>query len=167
MIRRANEDDSARIAEIDVNGSRYAYKNILPDICLYNDLSVEKRFPVHRGWITEQRFDVYVYEDAAGTIMGMMGMGPCEDDDKKDAFELHYIYVDPGHLRMGIGSDMLDLFEQKGIEHGCSEYVVWVLEENVIGRSFYEKNSYHSDGRSKIFRRWGKQEIRYVKAVDS
>ena len=163
MIREATIDDSARIAEIDVISSRYAYKNILSDECL-KDLSIENRIPVHKRWITENRFGIYVYEDSdTGIIKGMMGIGMCEDDDKKGAFELHFIYVDPDCLRMGIGSEMLRFFEQKGKDKGCAKFVVWVLEENETGRNFYEKNNYHSDGKEKIFKRWNKREIRYVK----
>ena len=95
MIREATINDSARTAEIDAVSSRYAYKNILSDECL-KELSVENRIPVHRRWITEKRFDMYVYEDPeTGFIRGMMGIGMNEDDDKQGAFELHFIYVDP------------------------------------------------------------------------
>ena len=164
MIRGATVRDSARIAEIDVLSSRYAYKNIVPDECLYQDMSVESRVPVHQKWIAEKRFDVYVYEDPdTGIVKGMMGIGMSGDDDKKTAFELHYLYVDPGYLRMGIGSEMLKYFEQKGKEKGCPEFVIWVLEENETARQFYEKHSYCPDGKEKIFKRWNKREIRYVK----
>ena len=165
MIREAVTEDAARIAEIDVSSSRYAYQNVLPDEVLYHELCVENRLPVHQRWIAEKRFDIYVYEDSAtGLIRGMMGIGLCEDDDKKGAFELHYLYVDPDCLRAGIGSEMLRFFEQKGREKGCPEYVVWVLEGNGMGRSFYEKHSYRPDGKEKIFKRWNQREIRYVKS---
>ena len=107
MIREATIHDAARVAEIDVISSRFAYRNIVPDECLYQDLTVENRIPVYRRWITEKRFGIYVYEDNdTGTIRGMMGIGMSEDDDKKGAFELHFLYVDPGYVRMGIGSEM-------------------------------------------------------------
>jgi ribosomal protein S18 acetylase RimI-like enzyme len=164
VIREASIKDSSRIAEIEVYSSRYAYKNIVSDECLYKDLSVESRIPVYERWIGEKRFELYVCEDpATGMIRGMMGIGKCEDDDKVNAFELHFIYVDPEFVRMGIGSEMLEFFEQKGKERGCPEYVIWVLDENEMGKSFYEKHDYHSDGKEKIFKRWNKREIRYVK----
>ena len=135
MIREATIDDAARIAEIDVFSSRYAYKRILSEECLFKDLSVESRIPVYKKWINEKRFELYVYEDpGTGIIKGMMG----------------------------IGSEMLRFFEQKGKDKGCREYVVWVLEENVPARIFYEKNNYCSDGKEKIFKRWNKREIRYI-----
>ena len=163
MIREAVMNDSARIAEIEVLSSRYAYQNILSGECL-KDLTVENRIPVHKRWITEKRFGIYVYEDSdAGIIKGMMGIGMCEDDDQEGAFELHFLYIDPAYVRMGIGSEMLRFFEQKGKEKSCPEFVIWVLEENGMGKSFYEKNNYHPDGKEKIFKRWNKREIRYVK----
>ena len=163
MIREATIDDAARIAEIDVYSSRYAYKRILAEECLYKDLSVEARVPVYKKWISEKRFELYVYEDpGTGIIKGMMGIGLCEDDDKKEAFELHFIYVDPDFTRMGIGSEMLLFFEQRGKDKCCSEYVVWVLEDNASARDFYKKNNYCPDGKEKMFKRWNKREIRYL-----
>ena len=58
MIREATVNDSAGIAGIDVNSSRYAYKDILSDECLYHDLTVENRVPVYERWITEKRFEI-------------------------------------------------------------------------------------------------------------
>ena len=164
MIREATIGDAGRIAEIDAASCRYAYKNILPDEVLYQELTAENRVPVHRRWIAEKRFDIYVYEDpGTGIITGMMGIGMSEDEDKEGAFELHFLYVDPDHLRKGIGSGMLQFFEQKGRENGCPEYVVWVLEGNELGENFYKKNGYRPDGKEKIFKRWNRREIRYVK----
>ena len=164
MIREATVNDAGRIAEIDVISSRFAYKNCVSAECLYRDMSVENRIPVYRRWITEKRFDLYVSEDPdTGIIKGMMGIGMNEDEDKDGAFELHFIYVDPDFVRTGVGSEMLRFFEQKGREKGCAEFVIWVLEDNEMGRMFYEKHSYRFDGKEKIFRRWNKREIRYVK----
>ena len=164
MIREATIHDAARIAEIDAVSSRCAYQNVLPDECL-RDLTAGNRIPVYQRWITEKRFGIYVYEDpGTGIIRGIMGIGMSEDEDKKGAFELHLLYVDPDYLRMGIGSEMLRFFEQKGRNLACPEFVVWILEGNEIGRRFYEKNQYAPDGKEKIFQRWNRREIRYVKA---
>lgn len=45
------------------------------------------------------------------------------------------------------------------------EAVVWVLEGNASARAFYEKNNYCPDGKEKIFKRWNKREIRYIKTA--
>ena len=166
MIREATVNDAARIAEIEVTSSRYAYRKCVSEECLYRDMSVENRIPVYQRWISEKRFALYVYEEpSTGVVKAMMGLGMCEDEDKTNAFELHFIYVDPGFVREGIGSKLLEFFENAGKEKGCSEYVIWVLEDNGMGISFYEKNNYRPDGKEKIFKRWNKREIRYVKTV--
>ena len=165
MIREAQINDAKRIAEIDVMSSRFAYKGILTEECLYNELNVEARIPVYERWISEKRFELYVFEDDNKEVKGMMGIGKCEDEDKANAFELHFIYVDPDFLREGIGSQMLRFFEEKGKERGFDEYIIWVLEETDIGSNFYEKNNYRLDGKDKIFKRWNKREIRYVKSI--
>ena len=165
MIREATINDAPRIAEIEVLSNRYAYKGILTDDVLYKEITVENRVPVHERWINEKRFEMYVYEDSdTGVIKAMMGIGKTDDDDKQNAFELHFIYVDPAYVRGGVGSEMLDFFEQKGAEKGCDEFVIWVLEENEMGKNFYEKHNYRLDGKDKVFKRWNKREIRYVKA---
>ena len=164
MIREATINDAGRIAEIEVMSCRYAYKDIVPYDCLFKDMSVEGRTLSTERWINEKLFEIYVNEDPdTGIIKGMMGIGMNEDEDKEGAFELHFIYVDPDYMRSGTGSEMLEFFEQKGREKDLNEFVIWVLEDNDIGRSFYSKHGYNSDGKNKIFKRWNKREIRYVK----
>ena len=92
-----------------------------------------------------------------------MGIGKCEDEDKSDAYELHFLYVEPDYSRAGIGSEMIRFFEEKGAEKSCGEYVIWVLEDNEIGKRCYQKNHYEPDGAEKIFRSIGKKEIRMIK----
>jgi len=58
---------------------------------------------------------------------------------------------------------MIKYFEEKGIELGFEEFIIWVLEENIIGKNCYLKNNYIGDGKTKIFKRFNKQETRYIK----
>ena len=60
MIREAVVEDARRIAEIEVEGSRFAYKNIVSEESLYNDFTVENRTPNCERWISQKFFDVYV-----------------------------------------------------------------------------------------------------------
>ena len=166
MIRKATEADAARIAEIDVFSERFAYKDIVPEELLYKDFTVEDRIPRVKNWISGNYFSVFVYEDdKTGIVKGMMGFGKTEDEDKPDAFELHFIYVDPYFSRQGIGSQMIDFFESEGIKQGYKEFLIWVLEKNEIGKNCYLKNGYHFDGKEKLFQRFNQNENRFVKEV--
>ena len=164
MMRKATIEDAARIAEIEVSSTRFAYKAFVAEEILFRDTLVENRIPRYKEWISNNIFQLYVYEyPATKVIKGMMGFGKCGDEDKPDAFELHFIYNDPNFLRSGIGTEMIRFFEKTGKENGFSEFVIWVLEENEIGKNCYKKNGYSSDGSEKIFQRYGKKEIRFVK----
>ena len=112
MIRPATIADAQRIAEIDIAGERFAYQKIVPKNILDEMLNLEDRTSRVQRWITEKFFSVYVYEDnESGIIKGMMGFGECGDSDKSDAFELHFIYMDPAFSRQGIGGQLIDFFE--------------------------------------------------------
>ena len=166
MIRKATIEDAARIAEIEVFSSRYAYKDFVAEEILFCNTLVENRIPRYKEWISKNVFELYVYEDPdTKVIKGMMGFGKCGDEDKANAFELHFIYVDPSFLRAGIGSQMISFFEAAGRAQGFSEYVIWVLQKNEIGKNCYLKNGYTCEGAEKIFQRYNEKEIRFVKGL--
>ncbi len=166
MIRPATIQDAPRIAEIDVSSCRFAYNNIVSEEILFRDTLVENRIQNVKNWISGNTVSVFVYEDEKTKIIkGMMGIGKCEDTDKENAFELHFLYIEPFYSRMGIGTMMINYFEEKGHELGYKEFVIWVLQDNNMGINFYEKNKYTHDGNSKIFKRYNKKEIRYLKKV--
>ncbi|MBP5442334.1 MAG: GNAT family N-acetyltransferase [Treponema sp.] len=166
MIRQATISDASRIAEIDVAAERFAYKDFLQEELLYKNLQVEDRINRVKKWISEKMFDIFVYEDdATGTVKGMMGFGQCGDDDKKNAFELHFLYVEPNFSHGGIGSKMISFFEQAGKQKGYTEFVIWVLQDNLIGINCYQKNGYSCDGSTKLFQRFNKNEARFVKKL--
>jgi ribosomal protein S18 acetylase RimI-like enzyme len=166
MIRLATIQDASRIAEIEVSSCRFAYGNIVSEEILFKDMLVEKRIQHVKNWILGNNDFDYVFEDVKSKIIkGMMGIGKSEDSDKKDAFELHFIYIEPFYFRNGIGSLMLTFYEERGIELRYKEFVIWVLQDNKIGINFYEKNKYTHDGNTKIFKRFIKMEIRYIKKL--
>ncbi len=164
MIRKATISDASRIAEIDVAAERFAYKDFLPEEALYKSLRVEDRISRVKKWMSEKLFEIFVFEDdTTGTVKGMMGFGQCGDDDKKNAFELHFLYVEPCFSHCGIGSKMISFFEQEGKKKGYTEFVIWVLQDNHIGINCYQKNGYSCDGSTKLFQRFNKNEARFVK----
>ena len=154
MIREAKLSDAARIAEIEVMSCRYAYKDIVPYDCLFKDMTVEGRTLSVERWINEKLFGIYVNEDPdTGVIKGMMGIGMNEDDDKDNAFELHFIYVDPDYMRSGAGTEMLDLFELKGREKGCTEFASDCELDNADSFGFHISLGFEEVNRIICFRK--------------
>ena len=168
MIRNAVVSDSSRIAEIIVNSSRFAYKAFMNEELLYNKIQVDERIDAVKRWINGNHDYIYVYEDDKTKIVkGMMGIDKCFDEDKTNASELHILYVEPEFSREGIGSSLMQYFENISRKNGNKELVVWVLEENKIGRKFYEKNNFTCEGKTKMFERYNKKEIRYIKNLEN
>lgn len=164
MIRKAEIDDASRIAEIQISGWRYAYKGIIDDIILFRKLNIEKKSQMIRETLREGKEEWFAYEEN-GIIKGMMIIGKSRDEEKSDCFELCAIYVEPLMIRNGIGKKMLEYFEETGKNRGFKEYIVWVLEKNIIGRSFYEKNGYKPDGKKLEIEKLNAVEIRYCKKI--
>ncbi len=59
--------------------------------------------------------------------------------------ELKRLYVDPDHLRKGLGGKLIDLVEKKLKENGPKEYFCFVHRKNKIGQSFYQKKGFSYD----------------------
>ncbi len=165
MIRQAVEADCARLAEIHVYGWRFAYKGIISNEALIKDLSVEKRITEFKKNISEKKETTYIYEEH-DIIKGFMTIGECRDEDKNGSFELWGIYVEPTMKREGIGGKLLKRCEEMAIDLGKNEIYLWVLENNLVGRRFYEKNGYKEDGSKKEIEKFKVMEIRYHKNLD-
>jgi ribosomal protein S18 acetylase RimI-like enzyme len=164
MIRKATIKDVSRIAEIEISSCRYAYKNIITEEILFRDTVVLDRINVIQNWISIDDFNIYVFEDDENQIIkGIMGTGKCGEQDKPNAFELHLLYIEPNYSRNGIGGKLIKYFENEGRQNRYKEFVIWVLKDNEIGINFYIKNKYITDNSKKIFQRYNKEEIRYLK----
>ena len=165
MIRPLAPSDLPRMAEIHVFGWRSAYRGIVPDEFLFNEMLVSKRIEffehVYFSENTENKMPSYVYDD--GIIKAFLTMGPCRDTDKPGAFELWGIYVDPFFQRQGIGSKLVEFCESEAAKLGYSEICLWVFDENGAARKFYEKHDFRPDGAYDYSERFAAKKMRYVK----
>ncbi|HOQ76805.1 MAG TPA: GNAT family N-acetyltransferase [Thermoclostridium sp.] len=164
MVRKATIEDVVRIAEIHVTGWRFAYRHLIPDEYLFKTMNVPARIDAFTKAMNERNEDTYVFEEDQ-IIKAFMIIGPCRDGDRPSSFELWGLYVDPFMLRNGIGSKMLNFCEKRALDLGYRDVVLWVLEDNMIGRSFYDKMGYTFDGTRKYLDRFGLYEIRYQKNI--
>lgn len=164
MVRKAAADDVIRIAEIHVVGWRFAYRHLIPEEFLFKTMNVPQRIAAFTKAIEEQTEDTYVFEENQ-IVKGFMTIGPCRDADKSSAFELWGLYVDPFMVRNGIGSKLLDYCEQKALELGYKDIVLWVLEGNSIGINFYSKKGFMFEGSRKFLEKLGRYELRYQKHI--
>jgi len=165
LVRSACSDDSRRLAEIHVSSWRRAYDGLLPAEFLHA-LSIESR---HEWWsrrlnALESGGAVLIVADSEEeSAEGFAFIGPCSATEG----EVYAIYVDPRRWRGGLGTELLAAAERELAAGGFGQAVLWVLEGNERGRSFYQTQGWSPDGALKIEEIGGVQvtELRYRKQI--
>jgi len=158
--------DIPRVAEIHIFSWRCAYRGIISDEHLFNELSVVKRIERLESLLRDKAdiwsgSDNYVYDD--GIIKAFLSIGPCRDEDKPKAFELGEIYVDPCLQGGGIGTALVLYCEEIAAKRGYDEIILWTFEKNAHARAFYEKLGYTLDSATQIVEPYGAVGVRYSK----
>jgi putative acetyltransferase len=144
VIRKMEFSDASRVAEIHTFGWRCAYRSIVSDDYLFNTLSVVTRVEKFEQELNEKEKESYVYDD--GIVKAFLTVGPCRDEDRLDQFELWGIYVDPCFKGQGIGTELMRFCIKLAAKRGYLDVSLWVFENNVPSRRFYEKHRFHADG---------------------
>ena len=144
-IRKANLSDAAAMAEIHMRSWEVAYDGIIPVEAIAERNA--KRPAVWQNILSNEH-DNYIalLEEVP---VGMMGVIPSRDDDMAEAGEVGAIYLHPSYFGRGIGCEMMNFAEKTLKENGCNIIILWVLEENMRARKFYEKCGYAFDGTKK------------------
>lgn len=162
-IRYATCADAETLGEIHASSWKIAYKNIVPDEVLDN-ITIEKRKKFFEKALTEGwEEDAILYKD--NVAVGLICIGKCRDTDKPiSTGEIWGIYLHPNYWNQGIGKDLMTwgLNELKGRNY--KEITLWVLEENISARKFYEKMGFKHDGTVKEINIGNSlNEYRYIK----
>jgi ribosomal protein S18 acetylase RimI-like enzyme len=146
--RPPKPSDAAALGAVHVRAWQAAYRGgLMPDDYL-DLLSAEERAEM---WSTalEQppgpRRSRLVVEDASGTAIGFILVGPEEGDDDTPTGELYAINVDPDYWGTGAGRALHDAGVEALAEAGFDLAVLWVHPDNARARSFYESLGWQSD----------------------
>lgn len=144
-IRFAGVNDAVVLAEIHTRSWKAAYKGIIPDETL-DDITVEKRQKYFERALTEkQEEDAIIFKD--GKAVGFICIGKCGDKDKPDTFgEIWGLYLLPEYWNMGIGTELTNWGINELRNRKYNKVTLWVLEENINARKFYEKLGFGHDG---------------------
>ena len=57
--------------------------------------------------------------------------------------ELHKLYVDPGHRRLGLASQLMAVAEAEAAARGTVSIELWTDTRFTEGQAFYERHGYH------------------------
>lgn len=73
---------------------------------------------------------------------GTSSICPARDEKMPDWGEIISIYLLPEYFGKGFGKPLLDNSISALYTSGLKNIYLWVLEENIRGRKFYEKNGF-------------------------
>ena len=169
-VRTAKQGDAPAIAAIHVESWRVAYRGLVPDDALAT-LSLtdfEARWLERLGG-GERAHERTLVVESEGEVVGFAATGPCRDEeiDPGKLIELYAIYVHPDTWGQGHGRQLLNRTMADLMKTGHESLMLWVLEENLRARRFYEAAGFAADGTTKVKPRGEVQlrEVRYVKRL--
>ena len=164
IIRKALPEDAFDFTDCHISCFLSAYKGIVPDDYL-NNLLMEKEQLVEKyiKRLTDQGNCEYYCVINDGKMIGFLIINKSHDEINFCIGEIWAIYLIKEFWDKGYGKEMLNfaINELKRVDN--KEIFLWVLEENIRARKFYEKNKFSFDG-TKGEQVYGKSlvKLRYV-----
>ena len=165
-VRTATPDDANRIADINVRSWRETYRGLVPDAYLWSlDTEAIAR---HVRQMTESGGDtVLVAGDPE--LLGFLWLAGSRDGDARPGTaEIVALYVDPDHIRQGVGRALALASCDVARDRGFHTVSLWVFERNEPARSFYAALQFVPDGGARTTTRWGGvslNEVRYRQVI--
>lgn len=133
-------DDILAISRIYEESWKFAYKDIIPKTYL-------ESIPAGR-WapnIEKEGMNTLVLiED--GMFIGTSGYCKSRFSDFSDLGEIVSIYLLPQYIGKGYGKLLLNAVKEELGQLGFNEIFLWVLEDNIRARKFYEKAGFTTSG---------------------
>ncbi|MBF4696076.1 GNAT family N-acetyltransferase [Fusibacter sp. Q10-2] len=137
VIRKAKISDVENIAKIRVDTWRTAYSGIVNNEFL-SSLNYEERANRFRNYLIESSNYMLVYEDEKSKkLFGYIQFGVPNEDDDVDG-EIYAIYILQEHQKLGIGRLLMKAAILALKEIGIKKTIVWVFNDNIRARKFYE-----------------------------
>lgn len=164
MIRPlAKRDYDIVIDILNINWRKTYAKYVSP--LLLNEDGCKERADELRRDFQSKRLSEYVWEEQ-GQVLALLSIGDTADTDKKGAFEIWRVYVEPGRQGHHIGSQCLAFSEQEAKKRGYQEIIIWAFQENTKAIFFYQKNGYVVDKSEYLGKPYLAVGTRLIKKVD-
>lgn len=169
-VRDAAAGDAEAIGRIKRASWRAAYRGLLPDAAL-DGLDEHRLASDFRRGIVDLQAQAspsggLLVAERAGVVVGYVVFGPYRWDELLGVGEVYALYVDPVRWGGGAGSALLAAAERRLSALGHEEAALWVLEDNQVGRGFYEAVGWRADGaRGERCEVDGAVEVRYRRTL--
>ncbi len=139
IIRKANFDDAAEIANVHINSWREAYQGLLPQEFLDDrPLYFKNRYELWKK-VTQNSQMTYVAESKDSGVVGFINGDKARDERFQGQIEIYCIYLLKKFHGQGIGFRLLKQFFESSIEKGFHQSYLWVLRDNPT-ISFYVRS---------------------------
>lgn len=137
-IRKANWEDCANLAKVQVDNYRLNYAGFLPQVYL-QQFSYEEQEQDWKDWMITHPEDVLVIaetenEEMVGYALGKAGLTNITTYD----CELTALHVSPKWQKKGIGRQLVREVASEFVNSGCKSMMLWVIDKNPA-RIFYER----------------------------
>lgn len=158
-LRQINATDNfEEIGGIYVKSWRAAYAGIVPDAYLAS-LTAD-------GWadaLAKGTYASFVLVEE-GRYIGVSSISPARDEHLRGWGELASIYLLPEYVGAGCGKLLFDHSVRALRQAGFTKLYLWVLEENLRARRFYEKQGFSPSDETGSIDIGGKMlaELRYI-----
>jgi GNAT superfamily N-acetyltransferase len=142
-MRAAVPEDSYAVASVQVRSWQAAYRGLISQEYL-DSLTPE-------AWARRYTFGRMGFQ-LPSTLLAVDGHAVCGlvttglSRGLPNFGELMAIYVDPAHVRAGVGRLLIAAGRERLRGVGVQEAVLWVLDGNVRARRFYERDGWRFDG---------------------
>ncbi|MEV6343525.1 GNAT family N-acetyltransferase [Actinoplanes sp. NPDC051851] len=146
-LRLASEADQNDVGVLHHRSRAAAYAHLLPA-----DAFTSRGHEALGEWWAERfRWERETHRmtlaEDDGELVGFTYVGPSETEG---AVELYAIHVAPERVGTGVGRTLMIDALAGLAEAGGDRAVLWVLEDNVVARTFYENGGWVPDGGSRV-----------------
>lgn len=160
-LRRATPADAAAVGRIHVESWNVAYRGIMPDdVIAKTDLAYRTQFWAER--IADRDWPVFVIEEQDECV-AFCQMIPSRDpdDDSTQIGHITSLHVLPWLRGKGYGHLLMNHVLAEFRKRGFSAVTLWVLEQNLPARRFYEQYGFRLDAATRPYPRTEVPEVRY------
>lgn len=157
----SQNDDLFEISDIYEQSWKYAYNGIIPQDYLAS-------IPKGRWCNTVKRegFNSLVAVEN-DKLIGTLGFCSSRWENYSTYGEIVSIYLIPEYIGKGIGQKLFDAGILELKKQGYTDILLWVLEDNIRARRFYEKNGFTPNNEKLVDNIGGKDltEIMYIRHI--
>jgi GNAT superfamily N-acetyltransferase len=149
-VRPAEPQHGLAIARINIAAWEAAYAHVFPPERLaarWANLERAGEWWAERIGSQEAPHRTVIAEQSR-QIVGFADIGPSRDDDadQQHTGEVNLIYVLPERWGRGVGRALMGAVLRRMREDGFRDATLWVLQNNPLGRRFYEAGGWRLDG---------------------